>query len=117
MIRRPPRSTLFPYTTLFRSLVRGGMREGRARGSIPAAGGAKRVAWAGNDRRGTVQEAARLRAAAVRAYGVVGGAVGTALAWVFASRVSAGVVIAPALLFRAVFHHPPSPSHSPATTH
>src|SRR5258708_37252805 len=25
MIRRPPRSTLFPYTTLFRSLVVGGM--------------------------------------------------------------------------------------------
>src|SRR2546422_2314090 len=24
MIRRPPRSTLFPYTTLFRSLTRGG---------------------------------------------------------------------------------------------
>src|SRR5690242_21309338 len=24
MIRRPPRSTLFPYTTLFRSQVRGG---------------------------------------------------------------------------------------------
>src|SRR2546430_4322160 len=24
MIRRPPRSTLFPYTTLFRSLVRSG---------------------------------------------------------------------------------------------
>src|SRR2546426_9370326 len=24
MIRRPPRSTLFPYTTLFRSLVAGG---------------------------------------------------------------------------------------------
>src|SRR2546427_9417510 len=24
MIRRPPRSTLFPYTTLFRSLVSGG---------------------------------------------------------------------------------------------
>src|SRR3712207_9583458 len=24
MIRRPPRSTLFPYTTLFRSSVRGG---------------------------------------------------------------------------------------------
>src|SRR5438034_5787121 len=23
MIRRPPRSTLFPYTTLFRSIVRG----------------------------------------------------------------------------------------------
>src|SRR5258706_3587968 len=26
MIRRPPRSTLFPYTTLFRSLVRPGER-------------------------------------------------------------------------------------------
>src|SRR2546430_5513248 len=25
MIRRPPRSTLFPYTTLFRSLLRGGL--------------------------------------------------------------------------------------------
>src|ERR1035438_10819422 len=31
MIRRPPRSTLFPYTTLFRSIlpVRGKEREGR----------------------------------------------------------------------------------------
>src|SRR5260370_31197739 len=27
MIRRPPRSTLFPYTTLFRSLRRPGMRQ------------------------------------------------------------------------------------------
>src|SRR3989442_7561108 len=26
MIRRPPRSTLFPYTTLFRSLATGGLR-------------------------------------------------------------------------------------------
>src|SRR5258708_14957893 len=26
MIRRPPRSTLFPYTTLFRSLARSGAR-------------------------------------------------------------------------------------------
>src|SRR3989449_3203364 len=26
MIRRPPRSTLFPYTTLFRSLLRGVLR-------------------------------------------------------------------------------------------
>src|SRR2546422_1133814 len=33
MIRRPPRSTLFPYTTLFRSLAsRGGRRQGRSRG-------------------------------------------------------------------------------------
>src|SRR2546430_7539481 len=28
MIRRPPRSTLFPYTTLFRSLRRGRFEEG-----------------------------------------------------------------------------------------
>src|SRR6266508_6878764 len=34
MIRRPPRSTLFPYTTLFRSPPRGDRRErgGRGRG-------------------------------------------------------------------------------------
>src|SRR2546426_8686393 len=28
MIRRPPRSTLFPYTTLFRSQMVGGLRSG-----------------------------------------------------------------------------------------
>src|SRR2546430_11594065 len=33
MIRRPPRSTLFPYTTLFRSRVNGG----RARAELDAA--------------------------------------------------------------------------------
>src|SRR2546430_8740640 len=38
MIRRPPRSTLFPYTTLFRS-VRGRAREGERR---PATGGGAR---------------------------------------------------------------------------
>src|SRR5947208_12454033 len=31
MIRRPPRSTLFPYTTLFRSKYRRGEGEGRKR--------------------------------------------------------------------------------------
>src|SRR3712207_7725875 len=31
MIRRPPRSTLFPYTTLFRSLERGTADAGRER--------------------------------------------------------------------------------------
>src|SRR5260370_29061427 len=30
MIRRPPRSTLFPYTTLFRSLLRSQQRGGAA---------------------------------------------------------------------------------------
>src|SRR5258707_8079191 len=36
MIRRPPRSTLFPYTTLFRSLDGGGRarRRSRAAGAV-----------------------------------------------------------------------------------
>src|SRR3712207_6895135 len=47
MIRRPPRSTLFPYTTLFRSLV-GGVpgREGRgvqAGEGVGSAGGEGRA--------------------------------------------------------------------------
>src|SRR5260370_28658935 len=38
MIRRPPRSTLFPYTTLFRSLVELRLCEvARRRGATPAA--------------------------------------------------------------------------------
>src|SRR5688572_31765609 len=42
MIRRPPRSTLFPYTTLFRSRRRGGRwRRGRA-----GDGGQRRLAVA-----------------------------------------------------------------------
>src|SRR2546426_4603209 len=38
MIRRPPRSTLFPYTTLFRSVqsVRGGAGDGILRGAEDA---------------------------------------------------------------------------------
>src|SRR3712207_8919114 len=36
MIRRPPRSTLFPYTTLFRSRVsRPGLRKGRSKSPNP----------------------------------------------------------------------------------
>src|SRR5256885_3728666 len=34
MIRRPPRSTLFPYTTLFRSLVHGGSVRQAARRAL-----------------------------------------------------------------------------------
>src|SRR5437870_11559274 len=34
MIRRPPRSTLFPYTTLFRSLVAAGYRSALAQDSV-----------------------------------------------------------------------------------
>src|SRR5687768_17988161 len=33
MIRRPPRSTLFPYTTLFRSLMRSALNSGEMRRS------------------------------------------------------------------------------------
>src|SRR2546425_4324865 len=52
MIRRPPRSTLFPYTTLFRSVpaLRPGVPGGRPRGADrrarPAAQGAGRAAAA-----------------------------------------------------------------------
>src|SRR2546427_4662788 len=35
MIRRPPRSTLFPYTTLFRSHPRRALRIARLRGRRP----------------------------------------------------------------------------------
>src|SRR3712207_1121201 len=39
MIRRPPRSTLFPYTTLFRSVsVFRSLRSGMARPSVPRVG-------------------------------------------------------------------------------
>src|SRR2546426_10158107 len=37
MIRRPPRSTLFPYTTLFRSRVEAALRFGAMAGRIAAA--------------------------------------------------------------------------------
>src|SRR2546430_16928218 len=41
MIRRPPRSTLFPYTTLFRSLRGADFRLGERAGGEPARGGAQ----------------------------------------------------------------------------
>src|SRR2546426_6887581 len=34
MIRRPPRSTLFPYTTLFRSVRDGQLLDAKARGEL-----------------------------------------------------------------------------------
>src|SRR5258705_9008072 len=53
MIRRPPRSTLFPYTTLFRSARRAarGRRDGRAVRRHDA--GRARVRQAGRDRKST----------------------------------------------------------------
>src|SRR2546425_9145419 len=47
MIRRPPRSTLFPYTTLFRS--RGAARPARGR-ALPRAGRVREVEAPGPDR-------------------------------------------------------------------
>src|SRR5438270_5352335 len=48
MIRRPPRSTLFPYTTLFRSrpvpAARGRIRPDADRAGVPARGGRHRSA-------------------------------------------------------------------------
>src|SRR5258708_25376433 len=38
MIRRPPRSTLFPYTTLFRSRAGADRRPAEARGPVPEGG-------------------------------------------------------------------------------
>src|SRR2546430_6525673 len=62
MIRRPPRSTLFPYTTLFRSLqgrggrVRMGVRhradEARARAALGDDLRGRPRAWAGRGRGG-----------------------------------------------------------------
>src|SRR2546425_8091762 len=45
MIRRPPRSTLFPYTTLFRSV------RGARRSRLPRPGGARRDAGGAGLRR------------------------------------------------------------------
>src|SRR3712207_8514058 len=49
MIRRPPRSTLFPYTTLFRSLSRA--RRGRALGARRGDDDAQRRVEVGRRRR------------------------------------------------------------------
>src|SRR2546430_4053432 len=38
MIRRPPRSTLFPYTTLFRSAPRSGRQPNRSTTKVPEPG-------------------------------------------------------------------------------
>src|SRR2546430_8664218 len=62
MIRRPPRSTLFPYTTLFRSRSTGGVRDARGvRGPRGAdIGGVRRDAGAADDRVGRDRKSTRL---------------------------------------------------------
>src|SRR3712207_8863640 len=58
MIRRPPRSTLFPYTTLFRSarVVRGGLAPRGARGGAASGG-----AWQAEDAGGGAVIPPRIR--------------------------------------------------------
>src|SRR5687768_17973209 len=51
MIRRPPRSTLFPYTTLFRSIPDPATRNSRGWGMGRRAGGRER--FGGRDRKST----------------------------------------------------------------
>src|SRR3712207_7221156 len=51
MIRRPPRSTLFPYTTLFRSDRTGRRRQPRGRGRRAGAGGDRGARLRGGRRR------------------------------------------------------------------
>src|SRR2546422_5088956 len=59
MIRRPPRSTLFPYTTLFRSPVAGGHGDATREAARAGLGGASHVL---GDRRGGDRDRTRHRA-------------------------------------------------------
>src|SRR6266478_4299947 len=47
MIRRPPRSTLFPYTTLFRSMKRGRYSFNRLEEKIDSWTGGRYARWRG----------------------------------------------------------------------
>src|SRR3712207_8327832 len=68
MIRRPPRSTLFPYTTLFRSRPRG-RSVGHARLLVRTAAGAAAERQARGRRRRDREEAPRAADAEARAGG------------------------------------------------
>src|SRR2546422_3927058 len=59
MIRRPPRSTLFPYTTLFRS--REGSGETGARRDAPRVGPVQQLSRWGRDRSGGRHRLRRLQ--------------------------------------------------------
>src|SRR5256885_3970677 len=57
MIRRPPRSTLFPYTTLFRSVASVATRRSRLHGGLA---GADRSGGGAQSRRRTDRKSTRL---------------------------------------------------------
>src|SRR2546430_5830633 len=59
MIRRPPRSTLFPYTTLFRSLASGLARAAGGVALLPARSRARRGSGAHGRQRGAHAQADR----------------------------------------------------------
>src|SRR2546430_3377759 len=61
MIRRPPRSTLFPYTTLFRSPLRASRRARALRARDPGRSGAPR---SDRDESAPIRATARARAQA-----------------------------------------------------
>src|SRR2546430_6109563 len=71
MIRRPPRSTLFPYTTLFRS--RGAGRGGGGRGAPAARLAPCAVRGAGGDSRrvGSARQGSRARGGVAGAAGAL----------------------------------------------
>src|SRR2546425_1558543 len=75
MIRRPPRSTLFPYTTLFRSRVMrvaGALTAGRGIGETARELGMQRIMHVHHVQAATAHLTARVRAGQVdiAAYGV-----------------------------------------------
>src|SRR5690349_23944056 len=69
MLRRPPRSTLFPYTTLFRSRSRGGSGVHRV---APLGGGRRGTRRSGEDRVLRGARIVRLVPAALRGPRAVG---------------------------------------------
>src|SRR5690349_24989145 len=74
MIRRPPRSTLFPYTTLFRSRAGGDQHRLRAAAARAARGGDAGAAGRSEERR--VGKEGRSGGSAYRCQEVSGGARG-----------------------------------------
>src|SRR2546421_7098717 len=62
MIRRPPRSTLFPYTTLFRSNAGGRRYVGHPRRGVSRTGPRSEESgpWSSLDQRGTQRRARRV---------------------------------------------------------
>src|SRR3712207_9299785 len=83
MIRRPPRSTLFPYTTLFRS------EDEIEPGGTPVLAGRKLAGWVGRDV--TDDEAGRIGFIVHRPLGGAYGMTAAALARAGARPVRAGV--------------------------